>query len=154
MGGNIVRQKAALVLGCVILLALFLAPGTALAAKPAYPEASGGMLDLSSWNFEEDGPLSLSGKWEFYWGSLIEPGGFQTESSSSIQYATVPQAWGDAIKGHRGEATYRLRIELGESQAKKLKAVYIRGIASAYRLYVNTEKLLQGHRLSRPGRRE
>lgn len=143
MRGNIIRQKAALVLGCLVLLALILAPGTALAAKPAGPEASGGLLDLSSWNFEEDGPVPLSGKWEFYWGSLLEPSELREEPLASVRYEKVPHAWGDALRGQKGQATYRLRITLGEAQAKKLKAVYIRGIASAYRLYVNGELLTE-----------
>jgi hypothetical protein len=50
-------------------------------AKPR-PVASKGVLDLRQWNFEKDGPIDLTGEWEFFWKQLLEPADFKTNSNS------------------------------------------------------------------------
>ena len=37
----------------------------------------GGKLDLTNWNFQESGSVSLKGEWEFYWRRLISPDSFK-----------------------------------------------------------------------------
>ncbi len=37
------------------------------------PRAIEGVLDLSDWNFKKDGPVDLSGEYEFYWSRHLLP---------------------------------------------------------------------------------
>ena len=37
----------------------------------APPRAVDGVIDLSDWDFETDGPLVLDGEWAFYWDELL-----------------------------------------------------------------------------------
>ena len=41
-------------------------------AKSA-PVAMDGVLDLSEWDFVEDGPVELRGEWRFVWQELVQP---------------------------------------------------------------------------------
>ena len=38
------------------------------------PQAIAGTLDLRTWEFGADGPVDLSGDYEFYWQRLLAPG--------------------------------------------------------------------------------
>jgi hypothetical protein len=40
------------------------------------PEAVKGILDLTDWNFKKDGPVDLSGEYEFYWSRHLLPSDF------------------------------------------------------------------------------
>ncbi len=79
------------------------------------PEAVNGVLDLRTWDFETKGPAALSGKWEFYWHSLLQPDDFTTENPPVASgLIEVPSFWnGFDVNGKRfagdGYATYRLR---------------------------------------------
>ena len=80
------------------------------------PLAIRGVMDLSDWNFERDGPVDLSGQWEFYWQQLLRPSDFHRAARSPI-YIQVPGIWnGRIVRGHKltgdGYATYRLRITM------------------------------------------
>lgn len=74
------------------------------------PKAVKGVLDLSQWNFEKDGPVKLDGEWEFHWKKLAED-----ISNVEEKRYLVPGAWnsfqdsGEPVGGI-GYATYRLRI--------------------------------------------
>jgi hypothetical protein len=48
------------------------------------PKVFDGVLDLRAWDFERKGPAALSGKWEFYWHSLLQPDDFTTLSGTQI----------------------------------------------------------------------
>ena len=37
------------------------------------PKVVEGVIDLSDWNFESDGIVSLDGMWSFYWKQLLLP---------------------------------------------------------------------------------
>ena len=41
------------------------------AGNATAPEIQEGLLDLSDWSFDEDGPVVLGGPWEFWWGELL-----------------------------------------------------------------------------------
>ena len=61
-----VPMKHLSLLFCLMLL-LFLTSGCETYSGKTAPVAKNGMLDLSDWNFEKDGPVDLKGEWEFYW---------------------------------------------------------------------------------------
>jgi PAS domain S-box-containing protein len=106
-----------------------------------FPLAKQGVLDLSQWDLTVQGPIALSGQWEFHWGQLREPEddleGGRPETKNFIK---VPGVWngheaeGKKISGS-GYATYRLRVLVkptGEPLAFKFLS-----LGTAYTLYVN-----------------
>lgn len=43
------------------------------ASPKSPPTIKDGILDLSDWDFSQDGPLMLKGEWKFYWKHLLQP---------------------------------------------------------------------------------
>lgn len=94
-----------------------------------------GQIDLSVHNFENGG-LSLSGNWEFYWNKLLSPQDFKFIQNP--EWVDVPGSW------HRqgnypllGCATYRVSIKLDKTQNGL--ALYFPIINSAAKIWVNGE---------------
>ncbi|MDC0255709.1 ATP-binding protein [Bacteriovoracales bacterium] len=56
----------------ILIILIFTSCGQRYSGKVA-PKAVNGVLDLSGWNFEKDGPVELKGDWKFYWKNLINP---------------------------------------------------------------------------------
>ena len=109
------------------------------------PTVVNGVLDLSAWDFDKDGPVALSGKWEFYWHSFLKPNDFSKENPPIMSgLIEVPGDWngfevnGEKISGD-GYATYRLRILLGE--ARQRMAFKSLDMATAFSMYVNGKRL-------------
>ena len=79
------------------------------------PAVEKGFLDLSSWDFEEDGLVNLTGQWEFYWEKLLDPSDFGSNDSIKAEYIYVPSDWANQ-KGKSypdlGYATYRVKIKV------------------------------------------
>src|SRR5512137_1803692 len=79
-------------------------------AIPA-PQVVHGQLDLRGWNFDRDGPVSLTGEWEFYWQQFWSAADFARHVSPEPSgYMRVPLNWnGFVLNGtrlhHTGYAT-------------------------------------------------
>lgn len=102
------------------------------------PQAKRGVLDLSNWSLEQDGPVFLDGEWEFYEGQLLTPADFH-QNNSGISYLSVPATWtGKNAEGgmaRKGFGTYRLKVLLqDEKEGLGLKT---RSIRMAHRLFIN-----------------
>lgn len=51
------------------------------------PEAIKGVLNLTAWDFEDDGRVDLSGEYEFYWNQLLIFNPFeQADNSASRKF--------------------------------------------------------------------
>ena len=80
------------------------------------PKAVKGVLDLADWDFKNDGPVDLSGQWEFYWQQHLMPEDFtQKTPHLKTEFIKVPGYWkGHTIEGKTlpgiGCATYRLKV--------------------------------------------
>lgn len=128
----------------IVILLLFLAlfvPGSPVlnAARQANTGNEGGILDLTSHDFQADGPVKLDGRWEFFWNRLIEPGSREwSEISPDHGFQPVPLFW-TAYPDRRfpsvGYGTYRLIIKT--SGKDKNLAVKTPEIFSEYRLWIN-----------------
>ena len=100
-----------------------------------------GHIDLSDWNFKENGAVKLSGEWEFYWGKLLESADLKNNLySDQKEYLHVPSVWnGHTVNGKNlggeGFATYRSSIRLPEG----IETVYVKvyDMSSAYRIYAD-----------------
>jgi signal transduction histidine kinase len=144
MKGIAIRHKMLWKRCSVLMMLILLLLPDIVSASDKNPTAHQGVMDLTDWHFSDGGLVPLSGQWEFYWNRLLEPSVLTAQAGSAPPVSVVPHVWGKNVDTPReGYATYRLKIVLGHEQAKELKAVYIKGIASAYRLYVNGELLAE-----------
>ncbi|OMF28654.1 hypothetical protein BK133_18545 [Paenibacillus sp. FSL H8-0548] len=136
-------MKKSMVAAIVTLLLLITVYGAllfyaSLLDKPR-PSAVRGALDLSSWSFEQDGIIQLDGEWELYPDKLLSHRDFHSSSAQeSLKPAIiqVPGSW-SSVMDIKGMATYRLRIQLGDTSAVfglKTGSIYL-----SNRLIVNGE---------------
>jgi signal transduction histidine kinase len=122
---------------------LLLLSGGCRGSKETAPLARHGVLDLSGWDLEKDGPVDLAGEWEFYWERLLTPEDFhRARLPLKTGYLTLPSAWnGFELQGKKlggtGYATLRLRIIPGPGQPDL--ALRLFNVASAYRLWLNSK---------------
>ena len=127
----------------ILILCLCACDQNVKTANP--PLSQKGVLDLTNWDFERDGPVNLTGEYEFYWSQLLNPQDFnQNRSSLKADFIVVPRSWNDfvyqgkALPGE-GYATYRLTILLNPSHAAL--AVKLLEMGTSYNLFVNGQKL-------------
>ncbi|EKQ58290.1 MULTISPECIES: ATP-binding protein [unclassified Clostridium] len=108
-------------------------------------QAEKGSIDLTSWNFEKDGVISLDGEWEFYWNQLLTEDDFKNgESIKPDGYFRVPSVWTNYISNNakfpeQGYATYRLKVKTDDLDS--LKGLKILTTSTSYKLMVN-EKIV------------
>ena len=131
--------------GCALVLFFLFAvsASTGLAAPSAQPPVvEQGVLDLSRWKLDRDGPVKLNGQWEFYWDQLLTPDDFKPATGVAKQsgYLVFPGSWkGVELDGHKlpgtGHATFRLRIIPGQNIFDTALKVY--NIPAAYKLWAN-----------------
>ncbi len=111
------------------------------------PRAKQGILNLAQWNFATDGPLALSGEYEFYWQQHLAPESFsQTQRPETSSFMRVPAAWNDhELNGKSlpgtGFATYRLTVLLKDSVSTELALKFF-DMGTAYEVFANGKKIL------------
>jgi two-component sensor histidine kinase len=108
------------------------------ASRP--PEAAGGVVDLRDWDFRRDGPVRLSGEWDFFPGQLLDPAA--AVSAVSPLRRSVPDLWKGADAGGvrgRGAGTYRLRVVLPPGAAGL--AVRSATASTAFELFADGEPI-------------
>ncbi|HQZ15633.1 MAG TPA: diguanylate cyclase [Vicinamibacteria bacterium] len=81
------------------------------------PEATGGLMDLSRWDFEAQGPVALRGEWVFRWGELLGPDALRAGDTPVPPMIAVPRPWNEVLMegaplGGEGFATHALRLIL------------------------------------------
>jgi signal transduction histidine kinase/serine phosphatase RsbU (regulator of sigma subunit) len=103
------------------------------------PKAVGGTLDLSDWDFQRDGSLTLDGEWNFVWDRFLTPENLINESIGDTRLSLpVPGPWTASQKNSavsQGYATAWLRIKGLRPQAEPY-ALLIPQIGTAYRAAV------------------
>ena len=100
-------------------------------------------FDFSEIDFENDTSVALTGQWEFYWDTLLEP----DESSLKYSLEYLPGFWknyGVNEYSATGYATFKTRVKL--SRERPILAFQIGDIHNSYNLFVN-DKLVRsvGH---------
>ncbi len=127
--------------GCLLLAILSIA-GCDLDRRPP-PRAVKGVLDLRDWDFTRDGPVELTGEFEFYWGRHIDPGHVD-RAARRPSFVPLPGYWnglridGETLPGD-GFATYRLTVLVGPSGNPL--ALQVWEVSTACRLFVDGELL-------------
>ena len=129
--------------GALILFVLLLVSASAAFAEPAGqpPVVERGLLDLSGWKLDKDGPVKLDGPWEFYWNQLLAPEDFKAATTPELTgYLDFPDSWkgfvlnGQSLPG-TGRATFRLRIAPGQYITDT--AIKLYNIPAAYKIWAN-----------------
>ncbi|PJZ51769.1 adenylate/guanylate cyclase domain-containing protein [Leptospira adleri] len=107
-----------------------------------FPKAEKGIIDLTQWNFDEDGPALLEGEFRFLWNQFSQ----DSWTDNSI-FATVPKSWVklENTDGNRfpseGFATYFVKIKLPDSLVGQELSIQSDISETAYELSVNSKKL-------------
>lgn len=136
----------------VVLTVLFLATLLLLAGESwigmhpftsYHPSAVNGVLDLRDWDLTTEGITKLTGDWEFYWNTLLDPSQIMARPEAMSGYAG-PGFWnGHVVDGKelpgQGCATYVLKV-LMEPDGKRL-AIRVPSESTAFRLWVNGREL-------------
>ncbi len=99
-----------------------------------------GVLDLTDWNWEENGIALLDGQWEFYWQELFTPEDFEkVDTETKKELIILPRAWNkyrtneEELSGD-GYATYRLLIH---HKSDEILGIKIPRIFTSYNLWAN-----------------
>ncbi|MBF0117864.1 MAG: response regulator [Desulfobacterales bacterium] len=132
-----------------LIITAILSPLTSFAASPDLnpPIAVKGVLDLTKWDLDKNGPINLTGSWEFYWKKLLTPEELNNSTPPKKSgFILSPDIWkGALIEGEKlpifGYATYRLTVLLNLNHSGHLLAFKIGAIMSAFVVYVNGEKI-------------
>lgn len=128
----------------LLLLTAFLLP-IGCVVKKRSPKAVDGVLDLSHWDFKQNGEVRLKGAWEIYWEQLLTPEDFSGPSPPArTGFSLVPHYWeGQVVNGktlhYRGFATLRLKVQM-PSDASTL-GFEIKGMKGASIIWLNGKKL-------------
>jgi hypothetical protein len=112
-------------------------------SKPNLPVAQKGVMDLSSWDFDKDGTVNLSGEWELYYGDFISQ---KTMDNAKKQFISLPTDWGSVGKPQYGYATHRLKIKLPSNVTEMAMNFY--SPASAFEIWANGEKIYTGGKIA------
>lgn len=96
------------------------------------PKVKEGVMDLTVWNFDEDGMVQLDGSWAFYPGKLIIPN--SSYEKLKIDHIEVPGNWNEYVFDDRPYGTYHLQIDVPEEGTYGLM---VRRIRHSNRMYIN-----------------
>lgn len=144
--GNYPKIAEIVILMFIILLFIVLVAAVIRTNTSDMPKAENGVLDLSGWDFEKQGTVSLSGNWAFYWNKFAE----LENSAAPDLYAKVPDVWnnfeidGEKLPGY-GYATYILRIVGAQGQNLSMR---VPPCSTAYELYIDGKLLAQNGTIS------
>ncbi|OAS19705.1 ATP-binding protein [Paenibacillus oryzisoli] len=128
------------IVAALITLSLLIATYGVLLAyfsihKKHMPLAVNGVMDLSAWQFDQDGTVRLDGQWELYPNQLFsQPTDTLTAGDATPKMVQVPGSWQKQMSTI-GMATYRLRIQIGD--ATQVYGLKTASILIANRLIVN-----------------
>lgn len=104
------------------------------------PQVIDGFVDLSSWNFDRNGPVRLFGDWKFFWSSSGED-----VDDSITDYYRVPGLWGGVSAGgqpldSKGNAIYTVRLRMPDVHPDKM-AILVAGGMSVCEIWINGTKM-------------
>jgi len=156
-GRRMISGRSPLVRAMMAVFFLFALAGCVREGRTV-PVAHHGVLDLSGWDPDRDGPIELNGEWAFYQGKLLDPAALAgTAPDKAEDFLALPANWnGETAAGKDigtvGQATLRLRILPGPGTGRLgLRLFYIK---AAYVLWVNGTVLATSGTLGTDARTE
>ena len=104
------------------------------------PLAENGILDLQQYDIRNNGPVKLSGKWEFYWQKFLTSEQIIQNNLKPDCFIKVPVSWNgckvkEQILESNGFATYRLKVLTKNFNGKLAFKLPTQGLA--YSLYID-----------------
>ncbi len=130
-----------------LLLVLFGALGGSGCRSRDVPRAAAGVIDLSAWDFEGQGPARLTGEWVFRYRSLDGPSALSPDAEPSAPFMSVPGSWNRQGLSGLAFATHAVRVRLPDPPPRQL-ALALGEAHSAERIYVNGRLVLQRGRVA------
>ena len=108
-----------------------------------FPVCKNGFIDLSNWDFAENGNIQLNGYWEFYPNTLLNPEDFHNKALPQSLYIKVPNRWATKETHNKildkGVGTYRLKVKVhNDVYMYGLKTTNIR---SSCKIFVNGKEV-------------
>lgn len=115
------------------------------ADEPFPPMAKQGVMDLTGWDFDENGTVKLDGDWEFYWNRILTPEDFRQGTAAAADgFFAVPAGWKGSVGAleltPEGAATYRLKVRLSDPQ--QLLSIRTTSIRFSYRVFVDGVEMI------------
>jgi hypothetical protein len=101
-------------------------------------QARKGIIDLSTYNFQDNGPANLSGEWEFYMSELVTPDN-SNAARQAPDYTEFPSTWNEQSKSldpGNGFATYRLQVMVNAPGTFTFELPHF---YSSYRMWINSK---------------
>ncbi|PKM48887.1 MAG: diguanylate cyclase [Firmicutes bacterium HGW-Firmicutes-7] len=105
---------------------------------------SNGVVDLSKWNFEQDGIVKLNNQWEIYFNQFISPHTFEQNMQGAPSYIELPGNNIDFnnIKPFKENYFYiTLRTKVKISDPSQIMALKTTLILSSYKIFVDGKEL-------------
>lgn len=139
-------KKKYLILSILVALLLFVllrAVFDHYYRHPEHPVAKDGVMDLSNWDFEQNGSVRLNGEWSFFKNRLLNPEeSIHQKRSGTIE---VPKSWSDQNPGsvelpRVGHATYQLLVKLPKNPGTL--GIKAEEISSSFKMFGNSQHLL------------
>lgn len=146
------RRKSVKYILLMLVCMILLSPVVTVSAAQYLEQyqADQGILDLSGWDWDQEGIIALDGQWEFYWEKLYSPEDFKiSDEGKGPEYITLPRAWnkfmvnGKELSGN-GYGTYRLTLLNAEDRIYGIK---LPRIFTSYILWANGELIASAGRL-------
>jgi len=140
----IVRFVKPILFPTLLFLALFGSSACEFTPKN-HPQAVQGVLDLTRWDFDRNGPVDLSGEYEFFWNQHLRSADFErVPPPRPSGFIKVPGFWnGYRLDGFElpgdGYATYRLAIRL--AQPRMHLALKVPEVSTSYRLFIDHSEM-------------
>lgn len=104
-----------------------------------------GKADLKTYNFDQNGPIELDGKWEFYPEKLYTAKDFKNGNSIKPMIVELPSLWNkdyfpESEKPNIGFGTYRIKIILPKDV--NILALRLKRIETAYNIFTDDSLIL------------
>lgn len=136
---------------CCLALFLFLL-ACSRPASQLQPVAVKGILDLSQWDFEKNGDLTLEGEWDFIWNQFLSYEQILNMKAKITSYMNVPGHWrglkaGDSVLPGDGYCTVHLLVKL--PAISKDLAIKIPDIGTAHRIWINDNLIYEAGRIGK-----
>lgn len=135
------------VLGLMILMTALASCRGDLSQQLSSPSLQKGSIDLTAWDFSEQGRLDLNGQWAMYWRQFVAPQILTSEQITSAElYMDLPHKWnsntidGKQLPGH-GFATYAASVKVPPNKGHY--GLKLQAVATSYQLWVNGQLITE-----------
>lgn len=119
---------------------------------PVFPKAKSGTIDLSQWDFDKNGSVTLEGEWDFYWNQFLSYEEIIEKKRSIDAYLKVPGSWkgvqlGKSVLPGDGFSTIHLLVQMPEDS--KDLVIKTPEIGTSYKLWINEKLIHEGGKIGK-----